>query len=284
MSGKTGQVRRTFAGLIFGLAYACAGLTIAGFLLQRTAFDPSVTADSSHAVLSDPVIRGEVVTLIADAVSGQLGPLAPNDPNFTQANVRARVEQVATTHAGSKLLADVVHDAHARLIGVQRAPVQITPQQMVDATQMQAAAALPAITLDVPRIGLLDTIRNVLHWLMPIAALATLSLVAIGLAAHPERTAVFRSLGLGLLLLAVLVALFGYVVPKYALPHIGSSVWTRVPAALANDSVTLLVGLEMLLVGGGLALLASTGMIRRKQRWSTPVSTYRYQEERRWSG
>jgi hypothetical protein len=82
----------------------------------------------------------------------------------------------------------------------------------------------------------------------------------------------------------VLVALFGYVIPKYALPHIGSSVWTRVPAALASDSVTLLVGLELLLVGGGLALLASTGIIRRKQRWSTPVNTYRYQEERRWSG
>lgn len=277
-------MRRTFAGLIFGLAYGFAGLTIAGFLLQRTAFDPGVAADSSRAVLADPLIRSEVVTLIADAVAGQLGPLAPNDPNFTLANVRARIEQVATTSAGSKLLAEVVHDAHARLIGVQRTPVQITPAQMVDATQMQAAAVLPPLTLDVPRIGLLDTIRTVLGWLVPIAGLATLALVAIGLAAHPERAAVFRSLGLGLLLLAVLVALFGYVIPKYALPHIGSSVWTRVPAALASDSVTLLVGLELLLVGGGLALLASTGIIRRKQRWSTPVNTYRYQEERRWSG
>ena len=277
-------MRRTFAGLIFGLAYGFAGLTIAGFLLQRTAFDPGVTADSSHAVLADPLIRGEVVTLIADAVSAQLGPLAPNDANFTQANVRARVDQIATTHAGAKLLADVVHDAHAHLIGVQRTPVQITPAQMVDATQMQAAAALPPVTLDVPRIGLLDATRTALGWLVPIAALATLALLVIGLAAHPERTAVFRSLGLGLLLLAVLVALFGYAVPKYALPHIGSSVWTRVPAALATDSVTLLVGLELLLVGGGLALLAGTGAIRRKQRWSTPVSTYRYQEERRWSG
>lgn len=277
-------VRRTFAGLIFGLAYGCAGLTIAGFLLQRTAFDPGVTADSSHAVLADPLIRGEVVTLIADAVAGQLGPLAPNDPNFTQANVRARIEQVARTRAGAKLLAEVVHDAHARLIGVQQAPVQITANQMVDATQMQAAAVLPALTLDVPRVGILDATRGILGWLVPIAGVATLALVAIGLAAHPDRTAVFRSLGLGLLLLAVLVALFGYVVPKYALPHIGSSVWTRVPAALANDSTTLLIGLELLLVGGGLALLAGTGMMRRKQRWSTPVSTYRYQEERRWSG
>ncbi len=277
-------VRRTFAGLIFGLAYGFAGLTIAGFLLQRTAFDPGVTADSSHAVLSDPVIRGEVVTLIADAVAGQLGPLAPNDPNLTQANVRTRIEQVARTQAGAKLLASVVHDAHAHLIGVQRTPVQITASQMVDATQMQAAAVLPPLTLDVPRVGILDTIRGVLGWLVPIAAVATLALVVIGLAAHPDRTAVFRSLGLGLLLLAVLVALFGYVVPKYALPHIGSSVWTRVPAALANDSAALLLGLELLLVGGGLALLAGTGMMRRKQRWSTPVSTYRYQEERRWSG
>jgi hypothetical protein len=32
-----------------------------------------------------------------------------------------------------------------------------------------------------------------------------------------------------------------------------------------------------------LALLVGTGMMRRRKRWSTPVSTYRYQEERRWS-
>ncbi|MEQ1704039.1 MAG: hypothetical protein ABMA25_28360, partial [Ilumatobacteraceae bacterium] len=59
--------------------------------------------------------------------------------------------------------------------------------------------------------------------------------------------------------------------------------WAGLPAALADDSLGLLVGLELLLVGGALALLAGTGAMRRRQRWSTPVSTYRYQEERSWS-
>lgn len=283
-SGETVRVRRTLAGFLLGLAYACAGLTIAGFLLQRTAFDPDVAADSSRTVLADPAIRGEVVTLIADAVAGQLGALAPNDPNFTQANVRSRVEQVAATGPGSRLLAQVVHDAHARLIGQQTAPVQVTGQQMVDATQMQAAAVLPPLTLDVPVVGALDTTRLVLGWMLPITGIATLALVVLGLAAHPERTVVFRSLGIGLLLLALLVALFGYVVPRWAIPALSDSAWANLPARLAEDSLTLLVGFDLVLVGAGLALLAGTGAIRRKRRWSTPVNTYRYQEERRWSG
>jgi formate hydrogenlyase subunit 3/multisubunit Na+/H+ antiporter MnhD subunit len=129
----------------------------------------------------------------------------------------------------------------------------------------------------------LDVTRNALKWILPITAIATLALVVLGLAAHPERGALFKSLGLGLLLLAVMVALLGYVVPKWVIPALSDSPWAGVPAALADDSLAMLVGLELLLVGAALALLAGTGAMRRRQRWSTPVSTYRYQDERRWS-
>jgi hypothetical protein len=268
---------------LFGLAYACAGLTIAGFLLQRTAFDPDRSAGAADVVLQDDAIREELVTLISDAVSSQLGPLAPNDPTLTDAAVRARVEQVASTTAGADLMAEIIHDSHAHLIGQQKEPVTITPQQLVDATQMQAAAQLPALTLDVPTVGVLNFFRTALKWILPIAAIATLALVVLGLAAHPERGALFKSLGLGLLLLAVMVALFGYVVPKWVIPALSDSPWAGLPAALADDSLGLLIGLELLLVGAALALLAGTGAMRRRQRWSTPVSTYRYQEERSWS-
>ncbi len=276
-------MRRTLAGLLFGLAYACAGLTIAGFLLQRTAFDPDRSADAADVVLQDEAIKAELVTLISDAVSSQLGPLAPNDPTLTDAAVRTRVEQVASTSAGADLLAEIIHDSHAHLIGQQTEPVTITPQQLVDATQMQAAAELPALTLDVPTVGALNFTRTALKWILPITAIATLALVALGLAAHPERGALFKSLGLGLLLLAVMVALFGYIVPKWVIPSLSDSPWAGLPAALADDSLGLLVALELLLVGGALALLAGTGAMRRRQRWSTPVNTYRYQDERRWS-
>lgn len=276
-------MRRTLAGLLFGLAYACAGLTIAGFLLQRTAFDPARSAAAADVVLQDEAIKNELVTLISDAVATQLGPLSPNDPNLTQSAVHARVEQVASTQQGAELLAEIIHDSHARLIGEQTEPVIITPQQLVDATQMEAAAALPALTLDVPKVTTLDVTRQALTWIVPIAAIATLALVAMGLFAHPEKGALFKSLGLGLLLLALMVAIFGYVVPKWVIPALSDSPWAGLPAALADDSAALLLGLELLLVGGALALLAGTGVMRRRQRWSTPVNTYRYQEERRWS-
>jgi hypothetical protein len=280
---RLSPVRRTLAGLLFGLAYACAGLTIAGFLLQRTAFDPGRSADAADVVLQDDAIKAELVGLISDAVSTQLAPLAPGDATYSPANVQARVEQVASTKPGAELLAQVIHDAHAHLIGAQKEPVTITPAQLVDATQMQAAASLPPLVLDVPKVAALDFTRNALKWILPITAIATLALVALGLAAHPERGALFKSLGLGLLLLAVMVAVLGYIVPKFVIPALSDSPWAGVPAALADNSLALLVGFELLLVGAAMALLAGTGMMRRRQRWSTPVNTYRYQEERRWS-
>jgi len=65
-------VRRTLAGLLFGLAYACASLAIAGFLLQRTAFDPDNSADAADVVLGDSQVKAELVDFIADSVIEQL--------------------------------------------------------------------------------------------------------------------------------------------------------------------------------------------------------------------
>jgi len=257
-------VRRTLAGLLFGLAYACISLTIAGFLLQRTAFDPGHSSGAAHVVLADPAIRQALVNAIADSTATQLG--------VDKATMRQTVATVAAHPAGAKLFEQVIHDAHAHLIGAQDGPVQITGAELV-----------PTITVPVPRVAVLDIMRTTLKWLLPITAIATLVFVGLGFAAHPERTALLKSLALGLFLIAIFVALLGYVVPRFLIPALSDSPWAGVPARLADDSLPLLVGTELLLVGVGLALLASTGMMRKRQRWSTPVSTYRYNEERSWS-
>jgi hypothetical protein len=235
-------------------------------------------------ILGDPAIKDHLVVTIADAVSAELLKTSPNDPNFTQKNVRARVRAVASTAPGAALLATVVRDAHARLIGERDTPVRITGRQLVDATQMQAAAEVPPITLDVPRIAILAAIDSIIGWLVPLAGIATIALVAIAMATHPDRSALFKTLGLGLLLLALVVLLVAYVVPRFVIPALSTNPWANVPARLADNSLTRLIAVELLLVSGGLALLLSTGAMRRRRRWSTPVSTYRYQEERRWSG
>src|SRR5215212_9417017 len=55
--GHNERVRRSFAGLFFGMAFACACLAISGFVLQRTAFSPSNTEDSAKVVLDDAALE-----------------------------------------------------------------------------------------------------------------------------------------------------------------------------------------------------------------------------------
>lgn len=274
---NTLPVRRTLAGLLFGLAYACASLSIAGFLLQQTAFDPDRAADSADVVLGDKELKNELVTFIADNAIAQLGDTV--DP----ATIRSNVTAVADLPEGQALLAVIIHDAHAHMIGDQKEPVQITGAQLVAIVRDERAAAMPTLTLPVPKITPLAIANHALDWLLPIAIIATLAFAFLGFTAHPERSALLRSLAFGLLLLALLALVLGYLVPKFLVPALSDSVWAHIPARLADDSLPLLLGLELLLVGSALALLAGTGMMQRRRRWSTPVSTYRYNEERRWS-
>ena len=273
--GKTADVRRTLAGLLFGFAYLCAALAVSGYLLQRTAFDPERTADLADVVLADPAITSTLSNVIADATAEALG--APD-----KQAVRNLVAQVAKTPGGAALFAEVLHDSHAHLIGEQTEPVQITAQQMVQIVRNEAVGNLPPITLPVPKVGALDIMRRILDFLVPITAIGAVGLAIVGFTTHPERGVLFRSLGFGLILLAVLVTVLGYLIPRFAVPALNDSSWARVPARLADDSLPLIIAVDLLLIGAGLALLAGSGMLQRRRRWSSPVSTYRYSEERRW--
>ncbi|MFZ9629992.1 MAG: hypothetical protein ACO3C1_11655 [Ilumatobacteraceae bacterium] len=272
-------MRRTIASLLFGTAYACASLTVSGFLLQRTALDPDHTADAVTAVLGDSAIQRELVDTITDAAVAQL---ANGDP-AVEATLRANLQSVATLPEGQQLLAGVVHDAHAHLIGAQTEPVQITGPELVPLLRDERAAALPTITLPVPVVEPLSIARTTLRWMLPVVAVLTVVMVLLGFAAHPERSAVLRGLSVGLIMLAALTALLGYVLPKFAFPLFSDSAWARVPARLADDSVPVLVALELLMLGGAGALFAMAGMMRRRDRWRQPVSQRRFVEERRWS-
>ena len=274
---NTLPVRRTLAGLLFGLAYACASLSIAGFLLQRSAFDPDISADAADVILGDSELKAELVGFISDSVIVQL------DGTVDPATIRSNVTAVAELPEGQKLLAEIIHDAHAHMIGDQESPVEITGAQLVGIVRDERAAALPTLILPVPKVTPLVVANHTFDWLLPIAMIATIAFAFLGFTAHPERSALMRSLALGLLLLALLALILGYLVPKFLVPALSDSVWVNMPARLADDSLPLLIGLELMLIGSALALLAGTGMMQRRRRWSTPVSTYRYNEERRWS-
>ena len=277
--GKTAGVRRALAGLLFGVAYVCASLAIGGWLLQRTAFSPDRTSSVATDVLADPQIRAQVVDLVADATAARLG--------VTTEQVRSQVDALVTSpqtaDAMSQEMSKILHDAHAHLIGEQRDPVTITDTEMRDIVRNDVVIGLPAVTLPVPEVGVLSTTRRVLTWLVPVAAIAAGVLGLLGLTTHPDRPALLRSLGFGMLLLAVLITVLGYVVPRFAVSAINKSPWARVPGKLADDALPLVVALDFVLIGGGVALLVGSGLVRRRRRWGAPVNTYRYREERTWS-
>jgi hypothetical protein len=289
-------VRRSFAGLFFGIAFTCACLAICGFVLQRTAFSPSNTEDSAHVVLDDSAVEEELVRLVAEAAAPSMPPFPPATGAPTPAAVAQFITaNVLNTAEGADLFAGILRNAHAKLIGdacLVEPPAmacdaddnpQITGQQMVEIVRNESVAGVAPIVLEVPRVTALAVAKDVTSWLVPILALATPVFLVLCFLAHPERAALIRTLGLGLLVLAALILLFAYVIPKLVPTLLTDSVWARIPPRLADDALPFTLGAVLVLTGGGLALFVASSRMGRGRRWSTPVSTYRYREERNWS-
>ncbi|MEI2706742.1 MAG: hypothetical protein V9E89_16180 [Ilumatobacteraceae bacterium] len=136
-------MRRTLAGFLFALSYAALCLAAGGFLLQRTVFDPDLTADAAAPVLQEPAILKELTKRIAAATTAELGK--------STIEIEALVNSVAANAEGARILSDVFRDAHARLIGQQRGPVQITATQMVQIVRSERVGGVAPLTIPVPR-------------------------------------------------------------------------------------------------------------------------------------
>lgn len=271
-------MRSTLAGLFFGLAYALASLSLSGFMLQRAAFDPGASSGSVGVVLGDSAVKKALVDFVVDNTATAL-----TDTPSQIEDLRAQVTMVANHPDGEKFLADIVHDAHAHLIGDQDGPVTITGADLVPIVRSEAVGDLPPVVLPVPRVAALVYANRVLDWLVPIGAGATLLLVLLGITAHPDRDTALRWLAYGMMLAALVVALVGYVVPKFVVGLASDSVWANIPSRLADHSLPLLIGLELLLLGGAFGIIAGSGMMRRRRRWNAPINTYRYTQDRGWS-
>ena len=164
----------------------------------------------------------------------------------------------------AEFLADIVADIHARVIGAG-GPVQITGPQMVNIVRDQNVAELPAVTLPVEEVGILDTMRTVLQWFVPIAAVLGLAAVVLGVLAHPERADAIFGIGVLCILAGVLAMILGYVVPTFLLPLLTDNVWIEViPAAANNELRTVAVLSCALAIVGVVLILGSAGFRRRK--------------------
>ena len=77
-----------------------------------------------------------------------------------------------------------------------------------------------------------------------------------------------------------IVAIIGYLVPRFVIGLASDTVWANIPARMADAALPLLIGLELLLLGGALGIFAGSGMVRRRRRWNAPINTYRYTQDR----
>ena len=155
---------------------------------------------------------------------------------------------------------------------------------MVNIVRNEAVAELPPVTLPVEEVSILATMRTVLQWFVPLAAIVGLAAVVLGVLAHPERADAIFGIGVFCILSGVLAMVLGYVVPTFLLPVLTDNVWIEVIPAVANNELrTVAVMSCALAVVGVLLILGSSGFRRRKAGWSSPVRVTRYNEQRRWS-
>jgi hypothetical protein len=251
-------VRRSLASVLLFLASVALGIAVTGWWVQRTVFAPTSTERLASVVLEDSAIRDEVVGHITDSVAAQLG----QDP----AALAPVVDAGAATAEGTALLVGVVVDAHAHLIGASDDPVVIEPADLAGVLGIEQAVGLSAFELPVPQIRLLAQVHDALDTLVPGAAIAAAVLAALGMLAHPDKRSMLRSIGWGLLAVAALVGVLGWVVPSRVVPELSDSAWARAPGDLARDSAGLLAGIGLVAFGAGLLFLLAASRSRRPLR------------------
>jgi hypothetical protein len=274
-------VRRGLAGLFFFVAAILLAIAAGGWWLQRVAFSPSASRAVASEIFDIDAIQSDVVSRVSAAAAERTGRPATDFEQMLTTNMQA---YLADAEAGD-VLAEIVSQGHARVIGTRSEPVTITGPQMVPLVRDQVVADMPAVTIPVEKVGFLSTIRAALSWVIPIAALAGLASLVLGVLAHPRKADAVFGIGVFCILAAVLAMVLGYAVPAFALPALNDGDWVDVIPAVANDELTVVAGLSVVLAIVGVVLVFGSMGFRRKQKgWSAPVRVNRYRgEQRRWS-
>ena len=268
-------MRRGLAGLLFFVAAVGLALAAGGWYLQRVAFDTGRSGELARVVLEDDAIRTQVAATTAQATASTLG--VPVE------QIQAAVDGYARTTQGAALMSQIVSDAHAKLIGERDAPVQITASQLVQLTRDERVAAVPPIELPVEEVGVLDAVRRALEWGVPVAALAGIAALLLGLLAHPRKADAVFGIGMFCIVAGVVTVLLGYVVPVHLVPALTDNIWALAIPAIAEHALPVVAAVSAALVAAGLALMIGAAAARRRRQWSAPVAIHRYGDQHRWS-
>ena len=134
-------MQRSLAGVLFLLAAVAFGLAVGGWWLQRTVLTPADTRGQTEAILDNAEIRLEISTVVAAATSSTLAQ-TPNE-------IASFVDPIIASRPGAAVMADIVEQAHRRLLGDDE-PVRVSGAQMVEIVRDERVAELSPVTLPVP--------------------------------------------------------------------------------------------------------------------------------------
>ncbi len=165
------------------LAGVALSLAVGGWWLQRAVFSPEANAGQAEAILNDTEIRRELTAIIADAAAPTL-ELSAND-------LAVIIDPIIDSKPGATIMADIINEAHRRVIGERDDPVGITGVQLIQIVRDERAVDVPGlpIVLPVPKIGTLDVLDTTLRWFVPIMALVgtLILLLALDHTSGPQR-------------------------------------------------------------------------------------------------
>ena len=268
-------MRRSLAGILLIISTVLFAASISAWWFQRVAFTPSADTDSALAILGDKEIREQIATIIASTTAPETGQSPTELKEF--------IQDIARIPAGAALMADFVSEGHQRLIGEHPEPVRIDAQHQVQIVRDERVGEMPPITLPIQEAGALSVVDQVAGWIALGGAVGGLIVLIAGVIMRPERGEFTQALAIGLVALAIMIVLFGYIVPAAVLPALSDSSWMGVFPRLANDSLMATLGIAVVSLIVAAAITLGTTSVRQRRQWSTPLAVGRYRDDRSWS-
>lgn len=263
-------MERSLAGVLFLVAGVAFSLAAGGWWMQRIAFTPDETRDTTAAILEDADIRLE----LNQVITGATAPVTQQ----SVAELSATLESlILSTRAGAAVMMPTVYEAHNRIIGLRDDdPIQLTGADLVPIVRDQRAVDVETFTLPIQPIGVLKTTRGVIGWMIPITAGLGLLALALGFVTRPDRRDILRGLGEFGLALAASMLLFGYLIPVHFLTAIDNRTWTHAIPRLALRTLPVVLGAAGIFAIGGTMLLLTSRSSGGRRLSSTPLSVARY--------
>lgn len=267
-------------GTLVRVGMILATLAFTSWWSSQTIFNPDRTARVADSVLTDSQFRGYLASVMAPVIikavptatalaadADSSGPasadpvvpgstgVAPGDAAVQQRLADALGSQVARTG-----VEDFLTEAHRSLIGEENRTVTLdaaTVDALVAAAipgiSPEEMSAIPPVSYDVPRIGVLLGPRRFLAdhaWMFASGAAV---LVGVGMAVSKDRRSSVKTVGRWLIGISLGHLLVLYVLPVFVVPALTDNPWVHLATNVAK-ALGGVISVLVLIIAAGVAL------------------------------